>query len=134
MEVLNSDIPYAWIFNTESIGEADFQIGKYNYTVSFHDYNHENEWDVEFAQTVRDPETNDLYYQNHDLTKTGNEFLVMANVINICKEWFNQHEATSISMSASIPSRRSLYTKLLKQILPNWNIKRTGNQIIASRP
>jgi len=139
-EVLSTVLPYEWDGdpdNLEDYGQANFIVNDKEYMVLFSNENtnedRSSHWNIEFGLY---PSKNTKYSSltRYDITNTGDQFAVMSTVQAICKEWFHYHPTSQISMSANVPSRKKLYSRMLRNLLPNWNITVTGNTLTAEAP
>jgi hypothetical protein len=142
-EILNTILPYKWDDYSQTnsqagFGEAEFTINHKTYTVLFSVYpkNHKRglpaHTNIEFGLQpgLMDP----AYLTKYNITGTGDQLAVMSTVQAICKDWFKLHPADCITMMAEVPSRKKLYTRMLRMILPNWSIRLDGHHIIAMGP
>lgn len=84
-------------------------------------------WDIAFSQL--DHNNN----ETHEMTGTGNQFTVLSTVQAILNEWFGSHQTNCVTMSAAIPSRIRVYTRLLQRAVPGCQVRVEGKFIIATR-
>jgi hypothetical protein len=128
-ELFNNTLPYKWIDSEENYGSAEFAINNKVYFVSFTLFEADNEtperWDIEFGLRGVG------YKEAFKVTNTGDEYPVISTVIAICKDWLGQHPTKCITMSADSPRRKTLYSRMLGRLLPNWRINIHGAAIVA---
>lgn len=140
-EVLNSVKQYEWDgdpADSADAGQATFQVNGKEYMVLFTffegDENNQEDslpdrYDIEFGlYPDKDDHTN---LMNYGISGTGNQFEVFSTVVAICIEWFRYHPTNCITMSAKEPSRKKLYNRLLRQLVPDWRVVQRGDVIIA---
>ncbi len=135
-EIFNKIDPYTWTMLDKNMGEAEFTVGNLNYAVLMTKttlrYETGSNWTIEFAQFTINDRNENIY--RTDMTNTGHSFEVLSTVKAILIEWFSKHPADKISMSAATPTRKSLYTKLIKSAFPSWIVTIDGNEITARSP
>lgn len=105
-----------------------FEIDNYTYDVSFfkeYDLNDEPKISVEF-QLAKIGNVKFDDDKNDTLTKTGNQYQVFVNVIDIWKHFMKKHpeyEIYEVLASKEEPSRVSLYKKMIIKLMPkNWTL------------
>jgi hypothetical protein len=135
-EVFATIVPYEWTIDDTNRVEAEFDVADNHYAVMFERIGNpeQNIWSADFALYTISPNGEKIYTQS--MTKTGHQFVVMSTVQAILLDWLKNHTVDCIAMTAAIPSRRVVYTKMLKHSLPTWNIelKNKGKSIYAWRP
>lgn len=133
-EIFNKIAPYDWVAEDDNVGEAEFAIGGYKYSILFEKQQATHflpeRWSVEFAQITKDARGYES--PSVDMTKTGHSFEVMGTVKAIIQDWFSKHPTKCIVVSAATSSRKRLYTDLIKQAFPTWDIEFHGNSILAT--
>lgn len=132
VEIFNSDIPYKWIKQDPWEQKAVFRIFDHEYVVIFIHYPADDVlpdgWDISFMLRG----TKDTQYEGKiGLEQTGNELLVFGTVLSIIKDWFNHIQPKCITMGFE-PKRKSLYLKLTKQIVPDWDIQSPKPDVIVA--
>lgn len=109
--------------------EATFVIGDYHYyfsaTLFDADDSLPERWDIEFGQLQGSR-------GRHDTTNTGMPLQVFAGVRAAFMQFYNKYNPTVVCMSGE-NSRIPLYTKIISNLLPSWQVKSTGTVIIATR-
>ncbi len=134
-ELFNNNTPYKWTDVEENYGNAEFTIGKYKYGIIFEkieqEYHLPERWTISFVQISTDKRGYES--TSIDMTGTGHEFEVMSTVRAIALEWFKNHPTTCIEFTANTRRRQSLYSRMIKQIFPTWEIEKAGAHIIAHK-
>lgn len=139
-EVLKSALPYKWVEDVPEFQAAEFEINNKDYSVSFTKYEADEDgdedyrpdrWDIEFA--LMPPKDDYTSMSKFNMTRTGDQFVVMSTVQQIIKDWFSDTNPTCITMSAENRSRQLLYTRMLRMVLPTWKIIQNGKSIIAQK-
>lgn len=113
---------WEWMFRGSEEATADFQVGEIPYR--FHAYsNGENDWEVEFKVRTYDRSTT-ARKTRFGLTGTGNSAEVMSTVVDIMREFLEMYRGKidTIGFTAEEPSRQKLYMRMMKRLLPNWDI------------
>ena len=116
---------WEWMFRGSEEATADFNVGEVPYR--FHAYsNGENDWEVEFKIRTTD-NSRDARQQlktRFGLTGTGNSTEVMSTVVDIMREFLEMYRGKidTIGFTAEEPSRQKLYMRMMKRLLPNWDI------------
>ena len=138
-EVLSTILQYEWDGDPkylEDVGEAHFEIGDKEYVVLFVFFEGDDElpdrWDIEFGLYPAKNDTSGM--TRYNITNTGDQYAIMGTIQAICKEWFQYHPINCITMSADVPSRKKLYTRMIHNLLPTWKVNISGNAIIAMAP
>ena len=118
-EVLNNHVIYDWLQGMDvGMETAEFDIGGNKYHVNFLDTKYTVDQvnkhcvDISFILFSEDGEMDD------SMTGTGNEFKVMATVLETIDDFLHHnHNVSAISFSAREPSRQRLYKRLVKQFM-----------------
>jgi hypothetical protein len=108
-------VPWKWNRNNVGLAIADFVVKgeAYEFYAESDDY-HASDWLVMFQAVSKDRD-------RYRLTGTGNAATVMATVVDIMREFLKTHKTVrTINFSAEEPSRQSLYTKMIRRLLPSW--------------
>ena len=111
---------YTWEFRGSEEAMASFTIGDVEYLWHAHSNpRNPTRWIIEFK--VRDEVDQDKMF---GLTGTGNSAEVLSTVVDITRDFMNQYsdKVMEIALMSSGDSRTSLYAKMIKRLLPNWNI------------
>jgi len=133
-----------WKWNRQSQDEAvaHFTVGKRKYV--WQAFNHHLDdkpetWEIQFRliRDLFDPEKLSLF----GTTGTGNSAEVMSIVVDIFREFLQVYgdSVQKIVFDAKENSRIALYTKMVKRLIPNWDLDQEYNpemglRFILSRP
>jgi hypothetical protein len=135
-EIFDKIAHYEWVAEDDNIGEAEFNISGYEYTILFEKVlaTHllPEHWTIEFAQQI--PNKRGYKSPSVEFTRTGHSFEVMGTVKAIILDWFDKHPTKCIVVSAATPSRQKLYRDMIKQVFPTWDIDTYGHIIVANSP
>lgn len=133
-EILNNPTTTVdWTSQEPTFCEGYFSVGESMYYISaaLHDRDEElpERWDIEFGKL------DDSNRGIHTNTGTGNSFEVFSNVIAAFKQVLAKYSPKCITMGAGDSGRQSLYTKMIRKVLPTWKILQPpGGIIIAYAP
>ena len=117
---------WKWKFRGSEEAMAQFTVGDRDYM--WNAYNHflddrPDKWEIQFRLLRKDidPESLDLF----GTTGTGNSTEVMSTVIDITREFLQQYISgiNEITFNAKENSRIALYRKMIKRLLPNWELE-----------
>lgn len=116
---------WKWVFRGSEEATADFKVGDVPYR--FHAYsNGENDWEVEFKINSNEYDQNGKikFGTRFGLAGTGNSAEVMSTVVDIMREFLEMYRGKidTIGFTAEEPSRQKLYMRMMKRLLPNWDI------------
>lgn len=114
---------WQWTFRGSEEAAANFEVGNVPYL--FHAFGTDGEWEVEFKR-----EGSKLDRANKfGLTGTGNSAEVMSTVVDIMRSFLEQYKdkIEQLTFSAKEDSRRSLYAKMVKRLLPDWHMTALPN-------
>lgn len=126
-EVFNQPAKWKYIKNNSNFVSAKFYVGDLGFTFVASTVNDDldNMWEVEFKIGLPD---------SYGKSGTGNQHHVFATVIDIMKDFMEQHLPEVIVMMAEEPNRMQLYLRMFKVLLPNWKIKTDRDVIYAYSP
>ena len=70
------------------------------------------------------------------ITGTGSAAIVMSTVTDILRDFLTMYKGTikSLSFSADERSRQTLYAKMTKRLLPDWQLTKNHKQFILTSP
>lgn len=111
-ELFNSEkADFKWEQESATHRAARFKVGNFKYIVEFDRKASATEWEITFALTTF------FDTKKMELTKTGNEFAVFANVIAAIKDFIAKEKPETMYFVAdkSLPIRDELYRKLLQR-------------------
>ena len=126
---------WEWTFQGSEEVSAEFKVGKNVYV--FYAYTSdpiEANWDVEFKMDTVDSDV--PREKRFALTGTGNSAEVFANVVDIMRSFLTKYKdrVDVLTFSASEPSRKKLYQRMVQRLLPAWELSVEGNDFIARKP
>lgn len=127
---------YEWQFRGSEEAMADFKVGNIPYRFyAFTDSSTPGSWEVEFKNNTRDKPMGRT--AKFGLTGTGNAAEVMATVSDIMREFLQQYKGSvkAITFTADEASRKSLYIRMVKRLLPDWDLTvHDGNLFVVTAP
>lgn len=114
---------WAWEFRGSEEAFANFKIGEVEYlwTASVMNKRDPTQWTLTFRQ--RDQDDMDKMF---GLTGTGNSQEVISTVVDITREFLKQYgdKVLEIKFSSEGDSRTSLYARMVKRLLPDWDMSK----------
>lgn len=129
-----------WQWKTRKMYEVEalFQVGNVKYRFYAHqDLYTKGEWRIEFSNATAER----TYRKMYGLTGTGNSAEVMSVVADIMRTFLQEKadQIRALSFSADEPSRLSLYLKMVKRLLPDWEVDlrrntTNGTEVTVTRP
>ena len=116
---------WEWKFRGSEEAIADFTVGDREYQwVAFSHARVKNptKWQVQFRMKRKEDDPNDL--DMFGTTGTGNSTEVMSTAIDITRAFLKEYgdKVLELSFDAKENSRISLYNKMIKRLLPDWNL------------
>lgn len=135
-ELFSKPTQYVWKSKNKYLGSAEFEIGSMTYQLSVEEDEVDARfWFVSFGAkvTAAAPGSKDSFLRG-DTTGTGNQFAVYSTVIAATKDYMQQFGIRPIRIIALDDSRKGLYPRMIKRILPDWSITIVGANIIAIPP
>jgi hypothetical protein len=131
-ELFDGGKDWKWTYRDKNQAKAKFTVGDVDYTFSAEQDPDEapGDWDVEFAATQP------LTSPSWGLTGTGNSAQVLSTVVEIMKSFITSKKASirRITFAAKEDSRQSLYVRVIKRLLPKWNLEQSGGEFVLTRP
>ena len=125
VEVFQPGKTWEWKFRGSEEAIAEFSAGNRQYI--WQAYSHVNskrpdKWEVQFRliRDEADPEDLDMF----GTTGTGNSAEVMSIAVDITRSFLQTYgdKVMELTFDAKEPSRRNLYSKMIKRLLPNWDL------------
>lgn len=118
----NPKISWEWKILKNSDARADFTVGDidYSFVAYAHDPSNPESWEIEFRNNTSVKDTG--FPNRFGITGTGNSAIVLSTVVDIMRSFLSIYrgQIDNLIFSADEPSRRSLYTRMIKSMLPNW--------------
>lgn len=116
---------WSWSFRGSEEAVADFTVGDREYQWSAFSHTlakNPTKWEVQFRlkRQETDPEDMSMF----GTTGTGNSAEVMSIAVDITREFLKDYgdKVLELTFNAKEDSRSSLYAKMVKRLLPNWNL------------
>jgi len=117
---------WKWRHRGSEEATADFTVGERTY--QWHAYSHiragnPTKWEMQFRliRTPNDPDDLDLF----GTTGTGNSAEVLSTAVDITRAFLEDYgldKVEEIMFSAKENSRIALYAKMIKRLLPSWDL------------
>lgn len=115
---------WQWKFRGSEEARADFAVGDrtYHWQAFAHIRSNPTKWEVQFmtARKTTDPDTLDIWGK----TGTGNSAEVLSTAVDITREFLKEYgdKVLELTFNAKEDSRIGLYAKMIKRLLPDWNL------------
>ena len=126
----NAQVRWKWDYNSDSEAEATFMAGEVQY--KFYAYSSEDGiWEVEFKIV-----NHEFTKSRYGITGTGNSSLVMSTVVSILKEFLQKYQGKvdKLIFSAAEQSRRDLYARMIRRLLPSWKFEQKVGDFTLTNP
>ena len=121
---------WKWTYQDKNQVSAAFTVGGVHYTFTAVQDPDEapGDWDVDFKDP-KDP-------RGWRLTGTGHAPQVLGIVVEIIKAFIKSKKASIRRMifAAKEESRQSLYARMVKRLLPKWNLEQNEEAFVLTRP
>ena len=124
---------WKWSFTGSEEAVAVFHVGGIPY--QFYAYRPDENfagWDVEFKNAERGKDRTTKF----GLTGTGNSAQVMSTVTDIMRGFLTKYQGQikELTFTADEPSRRALYARMAKRLLPTWELQQDGKEFKLVAP
>jgi hypothetical protein len=126
---------WQWSFTGSEEAVAVFDVGGIPYQFYAYTYSEDpTRWEVEFKNATRGAEQGRT--SKFGLTGTGNSAEVMSTIADIMREFLSRYSGsiTELTFTADEPSRRALYARMAKRLLPDWEVIQSGKNFTLSAP
>jgi len=129
-ELFQPNKNWEWSFRGSEEAVAVFHIAEIPYM--FHAYGTDGVWEVEFKNAERGLSRSSKF----GLTGTGNSAEVMSTVVDVMRAFLGQYKdkIETLRFSAKEDSRQSLYAKMTKRLLPNWELHQAEEDFVLVPP
>jgi hypothetical protein len=132
-ELFQSGKDWKWSFTGSQEAVAVFHVGDIPY--QFYAYKPDEDfpsWDVEFRNASRNTDRSTKF----GLTGTGNSAEVMSTIADIMRGFLKQYQGKihELTFTASEPSRQALYARMIKRLLPSWELVQDGTNFKLVAP
>lgn len=134
-ELFEPNKPWQWSFTGSEEAVAVFDVGGIPYQFYAYTYSEDpTRWEVEFKNATRGAEQGRT--SKFGLTGTGNSAEVMSTIADIMREFLQRYSGSisELTFTADEPSRRALYARMAKRLLPSWEIIQSGKNFTLSAP
>lgn len=112
---------WKWEFRGSEEAFASFTVGdvEYLWAARVENIRNPEAWTVSFSRTGQVQQD-----KMFGLTGTGNSAEVMSTVTDITREFLKQYgdKVLELRFSSKEESRTKLYARMVKRLLPNWNL------------
>ena len=131
-ELFDGGKDWKWTYQDKNQAMAAFTVGDVSYTFSAGQDPDEapGDWDVEFAAKK------EAGTASWGVTGTGNSAQVFGTVVEIMKAFIAGKKASirRMTFAAKEDSRQGLYARMVKRLLPKWNLEQNGEAFVLTRP
>jgi hypothetical protein len=128
----NDKVSWNWDYNSSTEAEATFVVGDIQYRFyAFAGRDTPGRWEVEFKIVAGAEPTN-----RFGITGTGNAATVMSTVVAILTAFLKMHKdkVSQLVFSAKEHSRRDLYSRMVRRLLPTWNFQKSAADFTLTAP
>lgn len=132
-EIFEPGKDWEWSFKGSEEAVAVFHVGDIPYQFYAYSPNvQKGWWDVEFKNASRGNDRSSKF----GLTGTGNSAEVMSTIADIMRAFLQEYQGKikKLTFSAKELSRQTLYTRMLKRLLPSWSITQDGIEFTLAAP
>jgi hypothetical protein len=131
-ELFDGGKEWKWTYQDKNQAMAEFTVGDVYYTFSAGQDPDEapGDWDIEFAAKK------EAGTASWGVTGTGNSAQVFGTVVEIMKSFLTSKKASirRMTFAAKEDSRQGLYARMVKRLLPKWNLEQKGEAFVLTRP
>ena len=131
-ELFDGGKDWKWTYQDKNQASAEFTVGDVYYTFMAGQDPDEapGDWDIEFAAKK------EAGTASWGVTGTGNSAQVFGTVVEIMKAFIASKKASirRITFAAKEDSRQGLYARMVKRLLPKWNLEQKGEAFVLTRP
>lgn len=123
---------WKWDYNSGTEAEATFVVGDIQYKFyAFRNPGSKNAWEAEF-KIVEGGDPGNRF----GITGTGNAAQVMSTITDIMRAFLDKYKdkIDSLVFSAKESSRRALYARMTKRLMPNWKLTQVGADFVLTAP
>jgi len=68
------------------------------------------------------------------LTDDHNAAVILATVIDITRDLLSKYPISDLIFTAREPKRKALYLRMVKKLIPTWNVVEHGAEIFVNKP
>lgn len=126
-----STVPWKCTSSNAIEYEAEFTVGELPYQFSAFTGGRGN-WVVEFSIESTYSDNNNI--SQYGINDTGNAAIVMSTVVDIMRDFIKQHsdDMVRLEFTSYEQSRSDLYVRMVRRLLPNWELSRSDDGSIFS--
>jgi hypothetical protein len=129
-ELFTGSKQWAWTFNDENQAIASFEIGgvPYKFFAAQDSDEAPGDWEIEFTANSNGKAT-------WAVTGTGNAAEVFGTVVDIIKSFIADRKGSvrRMTFAAKEGSRQGLYAKMVKRLLPDWDLVQHGESFTVTK-
>ncbi len=128
-ELFDSPAPFKWLNSpgpgTEVVS-AEFKVNNVEYVWYATQSIEPESWEIEFQDTE----------SGYGITGKGkdNAAVVFSTVLDIMDFFIRRASVTRLVFSAEEPSRKKLYSSIIKRLLPNWTVQMVNSSFVVTSP
>ena len=131
-ELFDGGKDWKWTYQDKNQASAEFTVGDVHYTFMAGQDPDEapGDWDIEFAAKQAHGTA------SWGVTGTGNSAQVFGTVVEIMKAFITSKKASirRMTFAAKEDSRQGLYARMVKRLLPKWNLEQNGEAFVLTKP
>jgi hypothetical protein len=131
-ELFTGNKQWQWTFQDDNQAIANFEIGgvPYKFFAAQDSDEAPGDWEIEFTAKVASSGN-----ATWGVTGTGNAAEVFGTVVDILKTFLadKKDSVRRLTFAAKEGSRQGLYAKMVKRLLPNWDMSHHGESFTVTR-
>ena len=131
-ELFTGNKQWQWTFQDDNQAIANFDIGgvPYKFFAAQDSDEAPGDWEIEFTAKVASSGN-----ATWGVTGTGNAAEVFGTVVDILKTFLadKKDSVRRLTFAAKEGSRQGLYAKMVKRLLPNWDMSHHGESFTVTR-
>ena len=130
-ELFTGNKQWQWTFQDDNQAIANFEIGgvPYKFFAAQDSDEAPGDWEIEFTAKVASSGN-----ATWGVTGTGNAAEVFGTVVDILKTFLadKKDSVRRLTFAAKEGSRQGLYAKMVKRLLPNWDMSHNGESFTVT--
>ena len=131
-ELFDNNKQWKWDYRDENQYIAVFKVGNipYKFFAAQDQEEAPGDWEIEFTARIENDKP-----PTWSVTGTGNSAEVFGTVVDIIRAFLKEKKGNvrRITFAAKEGSRQGLYAKMVKRLLPNWDISHHGESFTVTR-
>ena len=132
-ELFTGNKQWQWTFQDDNQAIANFEIGgvPYKFFAAQDSDEAPGDWEIEFTAKVESSGN-----ATWGVTGTGNAAEVFGTVVDILKTFLADRKGAvrRLTFAAKEGSRQGLYAKMVKRLLPSWDLQHYGESFTVTKP